>query len=275
MILKIWLDIAKLPRTSFYEWKEKLHRVDQEEIRLLDVIKEIIEESKQTYGYRRVTIALRKKGILVNHKRVARIMREHDLRCSKFYRRSRRYNSFKGEIGKIADNIVDRNFTVKEANKVWVSDVTEFKIPGSQLKLYLSPIMDLFNAEIVSFHLDTSPTIDFTNKSLKDAVKRLPAKHKLTVHTDQGFHYQHKSWVNILQENNIKQSMSRRGNCLDNAPMENFFGLLKQEIFYGVTFNSIDALAKEIRRYIYWYNNYRIKEKLNGLSPIEYRLKAA
>lgn len=250
-------------------------QVDQEYLKLLKSIKEVIEESKHTYGYRRVTIVLRKKGIIVNHKRVLRIMKENNLLCSKFHRKSRRYSSFKGKVGKIANNILNRKFAVKETNEVWVSDVTEFKILGSQLKLYLSPIMDLFNSEIISFNLDTSPSVHFTNKSLKDAVKKLPKDHKLIVHTDQGFHYQHRSWVKILEDNNIKQSMSRRGNCLDNSPMENFFGLLKQEIYYGVEYYNIDELVEEIKKYIYWYNNYRIKEKLNGLSPIEYRLRAA
>lgn len=244
-------------------------------MRLLEVIKEIIEESNHTYGYRRVTLALRNRGMIVNHKRVLRIMRVHALLCTKFQTRARRYSSYKGQIGKIADNLLNRKFKAEKANEVWVSDVTEFKIPGSQSKLYLSPIMDVFNSEIVSFTINTSPTVHFTNRSLKDAVKKLPKEHNLLVHTDQGFHYQHKSWIRILEENNIKQSMSRRGNCLDNSPMENFFGLLKQEIYYGVTYNSIDELAKAIKRYMYWYNNFRIKEKLNGLSPIEYRLQAA
>ncbi len=244
-------------------------------MKLLEVIKEILEESKYTYGYRRVWMALRNRGIRVNHKRVLRIMRVNRLLCTKFHTRTRKYSSYRGEIGKIADNKLNRNFKVEKANEVWVSDVTEFKVKSSENKLYLSPIMDLFNGEIISYSLSTSPTVYFTNKSLEDAVKKLPKDHNLIVHTDQGFHYQHKSWIKILEDNNIKQSMSRRGNCLDNSPMENFFGLLKQEIFYGVKYDSIDELAEEIERYIYWYNNHRIKEKLNGLSPIEYRLQTA
>ena len=237
------------------------------------MIKEIIEKSKNTYGYRRVLITIRKLGVIINHKKVLRIMRENNLLCTKFHRKSRKYNSFKGEVGKIADNILNRKFKVKKENEVWVSDVTEFKIQGSDKKLYLSPIMDLFNSEIISFNLNVSPTIEFTNKSLKDAIKKLPKEHNLIVHTDQGFHYQHISWVKTLENNNIKQSMSTRGNCLDNSPMENFFGILKQEMYYGINYTNIDELSREIKKYIYWYNNFRVKEKLNGLSPIEYRLK--
>lgn len=202
-------------------------------------------------------------------------MKENKLLCNKFHRRSRGYSSFKGEIGRIADNLLDRNFDVEKPNEVWVSDVTEFKIHNLETKLYLSPIMDLYNSEIISFSLSTSPTVTFTNQSLKEALRCLPANHKLMIHTDQGFHYQHKTWVKILEENGITQSMSRRGNCLDNSPMENFFGLLKQEIYYGIKYTTINQLVKEIERYIKWYNEDRIKTKLNGLSPIEYRLQAA
>lgn len=239
------------------------------------MIKEIFEESNKTYGYRRITIALRKKGLAVNHKRVYRIMKENDFKCVKFTRRSRGYSSFKGEVGKIAENKLNRRFKVSAPNKVWVTDVTEFKVSGSENKLYLSPIMDLFNGEILSFNISTSPTVKFTTDALDNALKQLPKEHSLVIHSDQGFHYQNIQWVNRLEERNIIQSMSRRGNCIDNSPMENFFGLLKQEMYYGENFSSIDELRKKIEQYINWYNNKRIKEKLNGLSPIEYRQQAA
>ena len=248
--LKIRLNTSKLPRSSFYEWKEKLEKIDLEELELIDKMKEIISKSKGTYGYRRVTYALKKQKIIINHKKVLRLMRENELLCKKFHRKNKRYSSYKGEIGKISDNLLDRNFRVDKANKVWVSDITEFKIHQSETKLYLSPIMDLFNREIISYSISTSPTVAFTNKSLKEALKKLPANHKLLIHTDQGFHYQHISWVKILEENKIIQSMSRRGNCLDNSPMENFFGLLKQEIYYGIKYTSAEELSKEIERYI-------------------------
>ena len=274
-MLKIWLKIAKLPRSSFYEWKEKLNQVNTEELETVEEIKTIISDSRGNYGYRRVTIALRKKGIVVNHKKVLRLMKENNLLCKKFHRRNRRYNSYKGKVGKIAENVLDRKFKVNKPNEVWLSDVTEFKIDNSERKLYLSPIMDLFNSEIISYSLSTTPTVAFTNESLNEALRKLPENHKLMIHTDQGFHYQHKSWVRILEEHGITQSMSRRGNCLDNSPMENFFGLLKQEIYYGMKYTGVDDLSREIERYIDWYNRDRIKAKLNGLSPIEYRLQAA
>lgn len=272
--LKIWLKISNLPKSSFYEWVQKIETVNKEELELTNVIKNIFKESNETYGYRRIAIALKQKGFKVNHKRVYRIMRENDLKCIKFSRRSRGYSSFKGEIGRIAENKLNRQFQVTAPNKVWVTDVTEFKIQGSNKKLYLSPIMDPFNSEIISFNLSTAPTMKFTTDVLDDALKKLPKKHQLTIHSDQDFHYQHVQWVKRLKNRNIEQSMSRRGNCIDNSPMEDFFGLLKQKMYYGEKFTSINQLKKNITGYINWYNNKRIKEKLNGLSPIEYRQQA-
>ena len=273
--LKTWLDIAKLPKSSFYEWKNKLNIIDENEEILINDIKEIVSTSRNSYGYRRVTLSLRNKGILINHKKVLRLMKENNLLCRKFNRKSRKFKSFKGEVGKIADNHLNRNFNVDSMNKVWVTDVTEFKVEGSKKKLYLSTIMDLFNSEIISYSLSVSPTVKFTNEALEVAIKKLPDEYNLTLHSDQGFHYQHRSWVKKLENKNIQQSMSRRGNCLDNSPMESFFGLLKQEMLYGNKFKSIEHLKIEIEKYIEWYNNDRIKQKLNGLSPVQYRLQTA
>lgn len=201
-------------------------------------------------------------------------MKKHNLLCTKFTTRSRKYNSYKGEVGKIADNELNRAFNVNQMNEVYVSDVTEFKVDNSDVKVYLSPIMDLYNSEIVSFSISTSPTVRFVCISLEKAIEKLPIEHNLMIHTDQGFQYQHGNWTQLLEQNNIKQSMSRRGNCLDNSPMENFFSLLKQEIYYGVKYQSVQELIQALEEYIDWYNNRRIKEKLNGLSPVQYRKQA-
>jgi putative transposase len=248
----------------------KLNWFNQEEDDLIHEIKQIVANSKSSYGYRRVTMVLRHRGRHINHKRVNRLMKEHNLKCQKFHRRSRSYSSYKGNVGKIAKNELNRQFSANQPHKVWVTDVTEFKV--ADRKLYLSPILDLFNSEIVSFSLSQRPTSDFTNESLIKAVKVLPNNHEeLMIHSDQGMHYQHTSWVKLLEKHNIKQSMSRKGNCLDNSPIESFFGLLKQEMFHGNKFNSINELEKEIIKYIHWYNNDRIKTKLKGLSPVQYR----
>ena len=193
-------------------------------------------------------MVLKNKGFNINHKRVLRIMREESLLCSKFKTRSRKYSSYKGQIGKVAGNIVKRQFTATKPNQLWLTDVTEFRIKGQEKKLYLSPILDLYNSEIIGYTLSNHPTIKLTNTMLEKA---------------------------LLETMNIRQSMSRKGNCLDNSPMENFFGILKQEMYYGVEFKSYDELVNEIKRYIKWYNEVRIKTKLNGMSPVMYRLHSA
>ena len=234
-----------------------------------------MEASKGRYGYRRVTLVLKNKGFKINHKKVLRIMREESLLCSKFKTRSRKYSSYKGQIGKVADNVVNREFTASKPNQLWLTDVTEFRIKGQEKKLYLSPILDVYNSEIISYTLSYHPTIELTNTMLEKALGKTKDKNNLIIHTDQGFHYQHSSWTSRLEKMNIKQSMSRKGNCLDNSPMENFFGILKQEMYYGVEFKSYEKLVNEIERYIKWYNEDRIKTKLNGMSPVMYRLHSA
>lgn len=202
-------------------------------------------------------------------------MKELDLQCNKFNKRSRKYKSYRGHVGKVADNVLKRKFVATKPNQIWLTDVTELNLPGHKYKLYLSPIMDIFNGEIISYSMSFSPTISLTNKMLDKALKNLKNSEELIIHSDQGFHYQHRSWIKRLEEHKITQSMSRKGNCLDNSPMENFFGLLKQEMFYGEKFNSYEHLKKEIDGYIKWYNEERIKTKLNGMSPVQYRLHSA
>lgn len=199
-------------------------------------------------------------------------MREESLLCSKFKTRSRKYSSYKGQIGKVADNLVNRQFEANKPNQLRLTDVTEFGIKGQEKKLYLSPILDLYNSEIISYTISNHPTINLTNKMQDKALNKIK---ELTIHSDQGFHYQHSSWTKKLEKMNIRQSMSRKGNCLDNSPMENFFGILKQEMYYGVEFKSYDELISEIKKYIKWYNEDRIKIKLNGMSPVMYRLHSA
>ena len=202
-------------------------------------------------------------------------MRQEGLLCSKFKTRSRKYSSYKGQVGKVAPNIVNRNFKAKKPNQLWLTDVTEFRIKGHEQRLYLSPILDVYNSEIISYTLSNHPTIKLTNKMLNKAINKFKDTKELIIHSDQGFHYQHSSWSNKLKKLNIKQSMSRKGNCLDNSPMENLFGILKQEMYYGVEFKSYKHLRKEIDKYIKWYNEDRIKAKLNGMSPVDYRLHSA
>ena len=186
--------------------------------------------------------------------------------------RMKRYNAYKGEIGTITPNLLERRFTAPAPNRKWVTDVTEFGLFGQ--KLYLSPILDLFNGEVVSYNLSRHPNFKQITDMLEGAFQKLPNKvDNLILHSDQGWQYQMNSYQNLLKAKGITQSMSRKATCLDNAVAENFFGLLKTELFYLEKFDSIDQLEKAIIDYIDYYNNRRIKLKLNGLSPVQYRIQ--
>jgi putative transposase len=150
--------------------------------------------------------------------------------------------------------------------------VTEFSV--GDRKLYLSPVMDLFDWQIISYALGLSPNLDLTNSSLRGALTTLENGQKPLVHSDQGFQYQHTSWRKLLENAGAIQSMSCKANCYDNAVVENFFGHLKEELFHRVRFLNTDALATALHEYMRWYNTERISTKLNGLSPVQYRAQA-
>jgi transposase InsO family protein/Flp pilus assembly protein TadD len=172
-------------------------------------------------------------------------------------------------LGRIAPNVLRRQFDADAPNQKWVTDITEFRV-GDQ-KLYLSPVMDLYNNEIASYEMATRPVFTMVARMLKKAMKRLGPDERPVVHSDQGWHYQMRAYQALLSERNLPQSMSRKGNCHDNATMESFFGTLKSEFFYLNRFESVEALQAGIKKYIHYYNHDRIKMKLNGLSPVMYR----
>ena len=229
-------------------------------------MKEIYHKHKGRYGYRRITLELRKIGFLINHKTVQKLMNVLGLKSMV---RVKKYKSYRGKVGKIAPNILKRNFIARKPYTKWVTDVTEFSLFGQ--KLYLSPILDLFNGEIISYTLSMRPVFSQTMDMLEKAFKLIPNNSGLILHSDQGWQYQMKNYQNRLKEKGVVQSMSRKGNCLDNAVMENFFGILKSELLYLQKFDNIDHFISELREYICYYNNHRIKLKLKGLSPVEYR----
>ena len=231
------------------------------------VIMEIYNQHKGRYGYRRIKDALRKKGILINHKTVLKLMVELGIRS--IIRKKRKYNSYKGEQGKIAPNILKREFKAEKPQQKWVTDVTEFRVGDK--KLYLSPIMDLYNQEIISYEISERPIFTQVMKMVNKAFRKIPNKSNLILHFDQGWQYQMKKYQKRLKKKGVIQSMSRKGNCLDNSIIENFFGTLKAEMFYLQKFESIEELKKEIINYINYYNKVRIKSNLNGMSPVEYR----
>ena len=263
--LKLLLDLTNLARSSFYYYENQSKLVDKyKEIK--EQIKSIYHKHKGRYGYRRITDELNNNGIIINHKTVFRLMK---LLALKSVIRIKKYKSYKGEQGKIAPNILERNFRATAPNQKWATDVTEFNVSGN--KLYLSPIIDLFNQEIVSYELTERPVFNQVVMMLNKAFKTIPNNTNLVLHSDQGWQYQMKQYQHLLQQKGIKQSMSRKGNCLDNAIIENFFGVLKSELFYLKKYKSIDQLKQEIEEYINYYNNERIKSNLNKMSPIKYR----
>lgn len=229
-------------------------------------IQAIYAKHKGRYGYRRITAALQREGLILNHKTVYRLMKEMELMSNV---RIKKYRSYKGSVGKIAPNLLKRKFQADRPRHKWVTDVTEFQIHGH--KIYLSPILDLFNGEIVSYSIYERPIMQMVTAMLEDAFDNLPDNTGIILHSDQGWHYQMPQYRQMLLDKGIHQSMSRKGNCLDNAVMENFFGHLKSEMLYNNFFVSKEEFIESLHEYIDYYNNERIKKKLGYLTPVEYR----
>ena len=245
--------------------KDKADKYDE----VKEVITAIYHENKGRYGYRRITIELRNRDIVLNHKTVQCLMRELGLVCRV---RMKKYRSYKGEKGTTADNELNREFQAEKPNQKWVTDVTEFRLFGQ--KLYLSPILDLCSGDIVTYTLSDSPNLLMVTTMLEQAFQKIPDNTNLLLHSDQGWHYRHKQYVKMLADKGVKQSMSRKGNCYDNSVMENFFGHLKSELLYLQEFESMEHFKLELIEYIDYYNNRRIKARLKGLPPALHRQQA-
>ncbi len=209
---------------------------------------------------------LRNEGITINHKTVEKLMGELGLKARV---RRVRYRSYKGDVGRIAPNILERDFTATAPTQKWLTDVTQVNIKGE--KLYISPILDAFNGEIISYTISQRPDLKMVTEMLHKAFRKIKAHRDLVIHSDQGWHYQHASYRKMLRERGVVQSMSRKGNCLDNAMMESFFGVMKSELLYLQEFTTTAEFERELRRYITYYNNHRIKLRLKGKSPVQYR----
>lgn len=262
--MKALVAFAEIPRSTYYDLVKKMNRPDPD-TELNAEIQAIYSEHEGRYGYRRIRDELKIRGRKVNHKKVQRIMKALGLKCIV---RMKKYKSYKGTVGKIAPNILNRNFTAETPNEKWVTDITEFKLFGE--KLYLSPVLDLFNGEIITYTIGSRPTYSLVSEMLEKALERLPEEHQLLMHSDQGWHYQMKPYSHTLQSRGIVQSMSRKGNCHDNSVMENFFGIMKSEFLYLKEFESVEQFKIELEKYINYYNTKRIKAKLK-LSPVQYR----
>ena len=259
------LQLSGLARSTFYYYLKHLntdkYKCEKQEIQ------EIYNTNKGRYGYRRITIAMRNKGYVINHKIVQKLMNNLGLKGKQ--RKNDKYHSYKGTVGKVADNLLNRDFSAIKPFEKITTDVTQFNVCDE--KVYLSPVLDLFNNEIVSYSISTSPNLEQVREMLNGLFEKLPDDATPIFHSDQGWQYQHAEYQRLLAEHNITQSMSRKGNCMDNGAMENFFGRLKVEMFYGEKFESVNAFIDELNKYINYYNNERISLKLKGMSPVQYR----
>ncbi len=254
-----------MARSTFYYHIKRIGKTDgYDDLRAR--IRKIYDQHKGRYGYRRITIQLRDDGVIVNHKTVRKLMISMSLKAK---RRNQRYRSYKGDVGNIAPNVINRDFSADAPNKKWTTDVTQMKIKNR--KLFLSPILDMFNGEIVSYDISSIPNMRMIQTMLKRAFRKNNDLSGLILHSDQGWQYQQKIYQTILKERGIIQSMSRKGNCLDNSMMENFFGLMKTELLYLQDWESVEQFEKALKAYIKYYNNDRIKLRLKGKSPVQYR----
>ena len=270
--LDILLKTIKLARSTYYYHLKQLDKPDKDQ-KLKAEIQAIFTEHKENYGYRRIHLELRNRGYLVNHKRVQRLMKVLNLQAK--MRQKRKYSSHKGDVGKKAENLIQRQFEGSKPMEKCYTDVTEFAIPASTQKLYLSPVLDGFNSEIIAYNLSTSPNLEQVKTMLEQAFTEKHYENTI-LHSDQGWQYQHDSYHRFLESKGVQASMSRKGNSPDNGMMESFFGILKSEMFYGYekSFQSLKQLEQAIVDYIDYYNNKRIKVKLKGLSPVQYRTKS-
>ena len=259
------LQLSGLARSTFYYYLK--HQNSDKYADAKKEISDLFARHKGRYGYRRIMAIMRSKGYILNHKTILKLMKSLGLKGKQ--RKNDKYHSYKGTVGKVADNHLKREFYADKPFEKLTTDVTQFKV-GDE-KVYLSPVMDLYNREIISYSISLSPNLEQIREMLDGLFAKLPTDATPLFHSDQGWQYQHAEYQRLLAEHNIKQSMSRKGNCMDNGAMENFFGRLKVEMFYGEKFESVNAFIDELKRYIDYYNNERISLKLKGMSPVQYR----
>lgn len=270
-------DIANVTRAAYYKWLNR--EPSKREIENTSILKEIqllFQQVDGIYGYRRVTLTINRKrkdtnqsGL--NEKRIYRLMQVGGLK-SVIRRKRKTYR--KSPAHHVAENVLNREFTADKPNKKWCTDVTEFKYKNGK-KAYLSAIIDLYDGSIVSYVLGHSNNNPLVFDTLKRALHGLPEGDKPLIHSDRGYQYTSKGFKQILDKTGLKQSMSRIGRCIDNGPIESFWGTLKCEKYYLHKYDTYEALKQAIDEYIHFYNNHRYQKRLNGLSPLEFRVQAA
>ncbi|KAB4607197.1 IS3 family transposase [Bacteroides thetaiotaomicron] len=259
------LKAAGLARSTLY-YQLSLQKAKDKYADVKQLIASIFHEHRGCYGYRRIHCELQKRGLKFSGKTVRKLMQQLGLKSPV---RLKKYRSYRGNMGLAAENILQRQFKAEAPCEKWVTDITEFRAGGQ--KLYLSPIPDLFNGEIVAWETACRPTEELVKRMLNKGLESRAEGEKPLLHSDQGWHYRIKSYQSALADRGLVQSMSRKGNCLDNAVMENFFGHLKEEMYYRRDYRSVEELENAVNEYITYWNQKRIKLSLGGLSPVEYR----
>ncbi|MEJ6399838.1 IS3 family transposase [Nicoliella lavandulae] len=269
------LKALRISRSTYYYIRSIQNKPDKH-AEIAKIIKDIKDKNK-SYGYRRVCLELTNRGYRVNHKLVLKIMKKNNLLSSSYSRKTRKYNSYRGQVGKLKSNQLNRRFNTDRPYQKLCTDISEFRYGNCDInhRIYLSPIMDLFSGEIISYNISSHPNMNCVMKPLKEViqlVKDLP--YRTTIHSDQGAQYQSHIWQKELKKNKIFQSMSRKGNCIDNSPMESFFHIMKAEIM-DCNYDFKEDLMSSMKIWIDYYNNHRIKTKLGGKSPVQYRKLSA
>ena len=264
------LNELHFPKSSFY-YQLKRKSFEERHVEDAELIENAFKENRSCYGYRRIKAVLSQTGIRISEKVIRRIMREKGLNAT--VKRRRKYNSYKGEISPAPPNLLDRNFSASEPNQKWLTDITEFAIPDG--KIYLSPMIDCFDGMPVAWNIGTSPDSNLVNNMLDDAIATLRQKDHPIVHTDRGCHYRWDGWISRMESSYLIRSMSKKACSPDNSACEGFFGSLKNEFFYGRSWQGIgiETFIEMLNEYLIWYRDKRIKMSLEALSPMQYRIK--
>ena len=258
-----------LPKSTYYFELSKENIVEKRNETLSKEIQELFIKHKGRYGVRRIHKALVEKGYRVNHKRVQRIMHTLELQGRHL---KKKYHSYQGKVGKVADNLIKGDFSTTAPFQKWTTDISQFSFSWG--KCYFSPILDMATNEIISYDLSLSPNLEQINRMLNNAFKKHSNLDGLVMHSDQGWQYQHRLYVESLKKHGLIQSMSRKGNCYDNSIMESFFGRMKIEMYYGFekNYESFSTFKSAVDEYIHYYNNERIQSKTKWMSPVKYRM---
>ncbi|MCI1776683.1 MULTISPECIES: IS3 family transposase [Paenibacillus] len=262
--------LFKVSRSGYYAYLKRKHMDRDKEAALL--IRRVYARYEGKYGYRQIQLFLwQDEGIWMNHKKVLRLMQKLGLQSN--IRRKRRFNTAYHAGERVAENLLKRNFTAEKPNQKWVTDVTQYRV--GERWLYLSAVKDLFNNEIVAYQLSERNDNELVLKTFAKAFAKQKDVTGLVVHSDQGFQYTSHAYHDMLPKVSAQISMSRRGNCLDNASMESFFSHLKTEGLYPYNIRNLAEAQNRIEKYIRFYNQRRPQRKLNKLTPVEYRRQFA